>query len=102
MSRANFSRDLPIAECILNWELPPAAIDRCEAYYLHHWQTEYFHHKNSGGIIGHRGNKFAVHYTDCTPADLFKYREVLLSFRKLPRFTLGWVLVRPKYGTEIV
>lgn len=99
---SNFVRDMPIAECILDWELPETAIDRCDAYYLLHWSTEYFHHKNSCGILAHKGNKYAIHYNHCQPGDLFKYREVILSFRKLPHFMLGWVLVRPKYGTEIV
>ena len=98
-----FIQRYPYAECILQWDVPPNIVDHLEAYYIHHWDREYFQTRCSGtGYIGHRDKIYSVMYHEHNPMDLFKYKEVILSFRKIPSCPRGWVLVRPKLGTEIV
>jgi hypothetical protein len=92
----------PYKECILDWSISPAKRVRLNVYQLLHWERDYFFNKSVGGIIGHDGYIYTVQYYNTQPSELFKFKEVILSFRKLASLDRGWVLVRPKLGTEIV
>ena len=92
----------PIKEAVLDWSISSVYRDNFDIYNLLHWDRSYFMHKSVGGIIGHEGVIFQINYYKCDPRDLYKYRDVILSFRRVKGFDRGWVLVRPKFGTEIV
>lgn len=65
-------------------------------YYILYWETEYFLETGSQvGTITREGIDYLVLFHKCTPAKLYEYRHMALSFRKNLDMRYGYVLVKP-------
>lgn len=92
-----------ISHCLFSWEMPQEQLAALDRYYLLHWDTSYFRTYHSQlSCIPHKGIDYYTVYSDGhLPKDLFSFREMILSFRRIKGWQSGYVLIRPKYGTEI-
>jgi hypothetical protein len=91
-----------VSHCLFSWEIPPDQQALLDRYYLLHWQTDYFlEHHSRVSEIPHQGINYYTHFMDgIIPKNLFKYQEMILSFRRIRGWTSGYVLIRPKLGSE--
>ncbi len=84
---------IPIYVHALNtFYIPPQLTHLLEKYYLLHWETEYFLETQTRTPC--RIIREDIEYLVVRPTRIETPR-VKLSFRKLPRFKYGYVLVEP-------
>jgi hypothetical protein len=89
------------SHALFTWTIPHTKLCYFDSYYLLHWRTEHFFKQPMLAMIDHQGIEYTVSYYKCLPGNLMDYDEILLSFRRIKGETRGYVLVRPKYGTEV-
>lgn len=78
------------------WNLPPAFIDRCNRYYILHWDGKYFSDLfyRSSGRISRENVVYQVVFFGGTAAEILSAARVAVSFRRFTGETTGVALVK--------
>ena len=96
----------PLSNILQSWEIPAPEHDRMDRYYLLSWKSDYLFETlnnfptNSLSHLTHQEIEYNIIYHQCIPKTLHAYTDVLLSFRRINGWERGYVLIRPKFGTE--
>jgi hypothetical protein len=98
----------PVHYALSSWDIPPAYLDRLDRYYLLHWKTDWFYEQCRDPIktgiyfssIRHQDIDYNVQWPVEGIALIRDYAEMILSFRRINGWERGYVLIRPKLGTE--
>jgi hypothetical protein len=90
------------AHCLLSWHIPPNLQDHLDRLYLLHWDTVHYFNQPLFSVLTHKEVEYTVSFYQCIPSTLRKYKQIILSFRRITGRDRGYVLIRPKLGTELV
>lgn len=78
------------------WNLPPSIIDRCDRYYILHWDGKYFSdlfYKSSGRIT-REGVDYQIIFYGSIARELLSADRVAVSFRRFNGDKTGFALVK--------